>query len=115
MQLIKHFFHYRLESVVALQEMLESSMTKETFSKINQPTLLLYYYKDEVRQDSVVRVQAMKEMFDQLHTEASLKRSQEMPNTGDHVIGSLIKSKDTEGVEREIEKFMVEILKMAVQ
>ena len=109
------YSHYRLESVVALQEMLESSMTKETFSKINQPTLLLYYYKDEVRQDSVVRVQAMKEMFDQLHTEASLKRSQEMPNTGDHVIGSLIKSKDTEGVEREIEKFMVEILKMAVQ
>jgi len=104
--------HYRLESVVALEEMLESSMTKETFNKITEPTLLLYYYKDEVHQDSTVKVQPMKEMFAQLSTPANLKRDIPMPNTGDHVIGSPIKSKDVEGVEREIEKFMIEVLKM---
>jgi hypothetical protein len=104
--------HYRLEAVVALEEMLESSMTKETFNKITEPTLLLYYYKDEVHQDSTVKVQPMKEMFAQLSTPANLKRDIPMPNTGDHVIGSPIKSKDVEGVEREIEKFMIEVLKM---
>lgn len=109
------YSHYRLESVVALEEMLESSMTKETFNKISQPSLLLYYYKDEVLQDSVVKVQAMKDMFEQLKTDPSNKRSQAMPNTGDHVMGSPIKSKDTEGVEREIEKFMVEILRLSLK
>jgi len=87
-------------------------MTKETFNKITEPTLLLYYYKDEVHQDSTVKVQPMKEMFAQLSTPANLKRDIPMPNTGDHVIGSPIKSKDVEGVEREIEKFMIEVLKM---
>ncbi len=104
------YSHYRLESVVALQEMLETSMTKETFEKINEPTLLLYYYKDDVHQDSVVRVPAMKRMYDQLNTSKEKKRSIAMPNTGDHVMGSTIKSKDVEGVKREIEKFLVEVV-----
>ena len=39
---------YRLEAVVNLQEMLETSMNKSTFEKVKQPTLLLYYYKDEI-------------------------------------------------------------------
>lgn len=104
------YSEYRLEAVVALQEMLESSMKKETFNKITQPTLMLYYYKDEVHQDSVVKVQPMKEMFAQLATPAAQKRSVAMPNTGNHVIGSPIKSKDVEGVENEVAKFLEEIL-----
>lgn len=103
---------YRLEAAVALEELLESSMTKETFSRISQPTLMLYYYKDEVHQDSVVKVQPMKEMFSQLATPSSQKRSVAMPNTGNHVIASHIKSKDVAGVENEIEKFMTEVLRM---
>lgn len=39
------YSHYRLESVVQLQEMLESSMKKATFERVKQPVLLLYYYK----------------------------------------------------------------------
>jgi pimeloyl-ACP methyl ester carboxylesterase len=106
------YSHYRLEAAVALEEMLETSMTKETFNKITEPTLLLYYYKDEVHQDSTVKVQPMKDMLAQLATTANLKREIPMPNTGDHVIGSPLKSKDVEGVEREIEKFMIEVLKI---
>ena len=40
-------------------------MNKETFKKVNQPTLLLYYYKDETHQDAVVKVSAMQKMFDE--------------------------------------------------
>jgi len=104
------YSHYRLEGVVALEEMLESSMNKETFSKINQPTLMLYYYKDEIHQDSTVKVSAMREMFSQLGTAPSQKREKAMPNTGDHVIGSPIRSKDVEGVRREIELFLKEVI-----
>jgi esterase/lipase len=102
--------HYRLEGVAALQEMLETSMTKETFEKVKQPTLLLYYYKDDIHQDSVVKVSAMLKMYDELGSVN--KRKLAMPNTGDHVLGSPIKSHDVEGVQKEIEMFMKEVLKL---
>lgn len=104
------YSRYRLESAVALEEMLETSMTKETFEKITQPTQVLYYYKDEVHQDSVVKVDAIKKMFEQLKTSADKKRSLALPNTGDHVLGSPIKSGDVAGVEAAITSFMVEVL-----
>jgi pimeloyl-ACP methyl ester carboxylesterase len=105
---------YRLEAAVALEEYLETTMTKENFMKVTQPTLLLYYYKDEVHQDSVVKVSAMLNMFDELGTAANLKREMVMPNTGDHVIGSPIKSRDVAGVQKEMEKFMKEVLAIPV-
>jgi pimeloyl-ACP methyl ester carboxylesterase len=105
---------YRLEGAVALEEYLETTMTKENFKKVTQPTLLLYYYKDEVHQDSVVKVSAMLNMFDELGTPLNLKREMVMPKTGDHVIGSPIKSRDVAGVQREIEKFMKEVLAIPV-
>jgi esterase/lipase len=104
--------HYRLEAAVSLEELIETSMNKETFANVKQPTLLLYYYKDEIHQDSTVKVSAMKTMFDQLGTPANEKRSIAMPNTGTHVIGSYIRSNDVEGVQRETEKFMTEVLGM---
>jgi esterase/lipase len=106
------YYHYRIEGVVALEEMLESAMNEQTFKKVKQPTLMLYYYKDEVHQDSTVKVSAMKKMFSQLGTPADLKRSLAMPEAGDHVISSYIKSKDVEGVKRECERFLREIVRM---
>jgi pimeloyl-ACP methyl ester carboxylesterase len=105
---------YRLEAAVALEEYLETAMTKKNFEKVNQPVLLLYYYKDAVHQDSVVKVSAMLNMFDELGTPENLKHKVAMPNTGDHVIGSPIKSHDVAGVQREIEKFLKEVLLMKV-
>lgn len=108
-------YHYRLESVANLQEYLETTMLQETFQKIKQPTLMLYYYRDSIHQDSVVKVSAMKQMFEQLGTPVALKREKPMPNTGDHVIGSYIKSGDVAGVEVEITKFMMEVLKLSLK
>lgn len=103
---------YRLEATVALEELLETSMHKGTFEKVKQPTLLLYYYKDKVHQDSVVKVEAALKMFDELGTAAAQKRAVAMPGTGNHVIGSWIKSHDIAGVEREITRFMQDVLKI---
>lgn len=103
---------YRIEGAVQLQEFLETSMTENTFKKIHQPVISLYYYKDSVHQDSVVKVSAMKQMMEQISTPAKNKRSIAMPATGDHVIGSYIKSKDLDGVQIQIEKFMRDILKI---
>jgi len=103
---------YRLESLVALQEMMETTMNETTFKKVQQPTLMLYYYKDEQHQDPVVKVAAMETMFSQISTPSNLKRKVPMPETGDHVIASPIKSKDVEGVKNETVRFLTEIMKM---
>ena len=100
---------YRLEAAVALQELLETTMNEETFKKIKQPTLLLYYYKDAIQQDSTVKVSAMANMFAQISTPADKKRSVAIPNAGTHVIGSYIRSHDVAGVQREIENFLIRV------
>jgi esterase/lipase len=106
---------YRLEAIVALEEMLETTMTKKTFSKVTQPVLLLYYYKDEQHQDDVVKVSAMKKMFAQLATDTINKRAIALPNTGDHVMASPIKSKDVESVERETKRFLEEVIHLKIK
>jgi len=98
--------HYRLEAVVALQNLLEATMTEQLFKKVNQPVLALYYYKDEAHQDNVVKVAAIQKMFSSIATPDSLKTLKAMPNTGNHVLGSPILSKDVLGVEKETEAFI---------
>jgi esterase/lipase len=99
---------YATVSLVQLEELIESTMKESTFRKVTQPSLLLYYYKDQEHQDKVVKVSAMKRMFLQLATPENLKRQVAIPNAGDHVMGSYVKSKDLQTVQDEIEKFAVE-------
>lgn len=103
---------YPLEAVVQLQEYLETAMIQETFQKVKQPVLMLYYYKDEVHQDSVVSVPAMLKMFDELGTAKNEKVKQALPNAGNHVLGSYIKSKDLLGVQQGIESFLIKRLQL---
>jgi esterase/lipase len=100
--------HYRIEAVVALQNLLEATMTEETFKKIHQPTLALYYYKDEANQDNVVKVSAIQKMMQQIATPTNLKMEMAMPNTGNHVIASPIISKDIASVEKATATFIQE-------
>lgn len=104
---------YRMEAAVQLEELVETTMKGSTFEKVQQPVLLLYYYKDEEHQDPVVKVSAMKRMFTQLGTPDSLKRQVAIPNSGEHVISSYIKVKDVtalEAVKNECQKFAEEVL-----
>jgi esterase/lipase len=102
--------HYRIEAVVNLQNLLEATMTEATFKKVNQPTLALYYYKDEAHQDNVVKVKAIQKMMQQIATPANLKMEMAMPNTGNHVIASPIVSNDIVSVEKATAKFMKDII-----
>ncbi|MBV9961709.1 MAG: alpha/beta hydrolase [Parafilimonas sp.] len=106
------YWKYPLQAATQLQELIETTMTKETFEKVKQPVLMLYYYKDEQHQDSVVSVPAMLNMFPELGTQKNLKVKQAMPDVGDHVMGSYIKSKDLLEVQQAIERFMIRQLKM---
>ena len=103
---------YVTYSVVQLQELLETTMKASLFERIKTPTLLLYYYKNEQEQDPVVKVSAMKRMFSQLSTPDSLKRQVALPNVGNHVIGSWVKSKDLNSVHLACEAFAKDILRI---
>jgi pimeloyl-ACP methyl ester carboxylesterase len=103
---------YRLEAVSQLEELVESTMTKNLFQRIKQPSLSLYYYKNEEEQDPQVKVSAILKMHEELATPADLKDAVNIPTAGAHVLGSSLVSKDIEGVYREIEKFATDKLKM---
>ena len=102
--------HYRIEAVVALQHLLEATMTEATFKQIHQPTLALYYYKDEANQDNVVKVGAIQKMMQQIATPSNLKMEMAIPNAGNHVLASPIVSKDIVSVEQATAKFMQELI-----
>ena len=102
---------YRLEALVALQNLLSNTMNKETFSKVKCPVFLAYYYKTEEEQDKTVSVPAMLKMFDKLGTPAASKEKMAFPDAGAHVIASYIRSKDWQGVERETQRFLSGIIK----
>jgi esterase/lipase len=101
---------YRIEAVVALQNLLEATMTEATFKKIQQPTLALYYYKDEAHQDNVVKVSAIQKMMQQIATPSNLKLEVAVPNTGNHVLASPIVSNDIVSVEQATSKFIKDII-----
>jgi esterase/lipase len=102
--------HYRLESTVALQNLIEATMTKETFEKVHQPTLVLYYYKDEAHQDNVVKVSAIKSMLGSISTPDALKKGVAIPNAENHVLASPLVSKDIVTVEKETKDFIEKVI-----
>jgi esterase/lipase len=104
--------HYRLEGVVAVQNLLTHAMTKEVFEKVKIPVFLGYYYKDEEHQDNVVSVDAMKVMFEQVGTPAGLKKSEAFPNSGNHVITSNLLGKLTDKPIASSEAFLRDVVKL---
>lgn len=105
-------YEYRIESLVALQEYLETAMVPTTFAKVKQPVLTLAYYKNEQEQDPVVKVSAMRDMYASLGTATDKKQLVELATTGDHVQGSPIKSKDVAAVQREVKRFLQEVMEV---
>jgi len=99
---------YRIEALVELQELVESTMTRKLFHLVKQPVLMLYYYKNELEQDPTVRVKAMLKMFLQLGS--AIKRKVAIPEGAHHVLGSYVTSKDLPAVEKEIDAFMSHLI-----
>ncbi len=101
---------YRLEAIVYLQQLVDATMTKETFAKVDKPVFLGYYYKDEENQDQTVKVDAMLKMFDQLGTPENLKQKVAFPEAGCHPIGAKLFSKAWQDVEKASFQFAEEKL-----
>jgi Esterase/lipase len=104
--------NYRIEALVALQNLISNTMEPEVFSKIKCPVFLGYYYKNKTEQDNTVSIPAMLKMFGELGTPPGLKQKESFPEAGEHVIASYIRSKDWQNVEKETDKFLSDIVKL---
>lgn len=93
---------YRWEATIYLQQLVEKAMIEDVFAKVTQPVFLGYFYKDEENQDTIVRVDAMLKMFEELGTPADLKYKVAFPDAETHMIGNGELSKCIEKVENEI-------------
>ncbi len=103
---------YRIEGVLALQRLLEETMTPATFEKVIVPYYLGYYYKDVENQDKVVSTKAMQEFSELSSTPDELKRLVAFPNVGNHVITSSLHSQDYEGVIESTVNYFQEVLEI---
>jgi len=100
--------YYRLEAIVSLQELVETAATTSTFDKVTCPVFNGVYYKDEDHQDEVVRVEAIRQMHDELGTPDALKQLVEFPSAGGHVIAHGNRSGATSEVIEATTLFMEE-------
>ncbi len=103
---------YHTKGIIALEDLLEQTMTAETFGKISSPYFVGYYYKNEEEQDPVVSVAAMLEMDQQTTTPDSKKRLVPFANVNNHVLCSLRQSNDIETVRKETYRYVEEVLGM---
>ncbi|MGB0178390.1 MAG: alpha/beta hydrolase, partial [Owenweeksia sp.] len=101
-------------SLVALEELLETTMHDSLFARVNCPVLTLYYYKDDKHQDEVVDVSVIPAMHQALGTPLAKKKYIPLATPGDHVIGSSIKSMDYEIVEQQVKTFCRDVIGMPV-
>jgi esterase/lipase len=106
------YCRYRVEGIVYLQQLVEATMKEETFSQVNVPVFLGYYYKDQDHQDQTVRVDAMLDMFEQLGTSEEQKVKVAFPEAGDHVIACELTSGSVQQVTNETISFGENILRI---
>jgi len=97
---------YRLESVVELQELVETAATEDTFREVTCPVFNGVYYKDEDHQDETVRVEAIRKMHNGLGTPIDKKVLAEFPNAGTHVIAY----GESSGALAEVQKSTINFL-----
>lgn len=110
----KKYWHstYRLEAIVALEELIETIATKDTYQKVECPVFSGVYYRDEENQDQVIKVSAVREMHQNLGTPAGKHILMEFPTANTHVIAGDLKSGAVPEVFDAISNFAEETLRM---
>lgn len=101
---------YRLEAIVELQELVETTCSEELFEKVTCPAFNGVYYRDEEHQDDVVRVDAVEWMHESLATPEDKKVLEKFPNAETHVIANQKRSKAFEEVKASTFRFAEDIL-----
>lgn len=97
------YMKYRAEAIPQLQALLEAAMTPETFTAVRQPVLTMCWYKNKDIQDSLVSVDAMRLMHEQL---SSGKKKFVTLSSEAHEIGYAPDSKSVDAVVKQTVEFI---------
>lgn len=87
---------YVASALVDLQNLVSTTMIRETFTNVYCPTLTLYYYANEFEEDERVEVEVYDEMHAALGSPDGKKKLKALPTPGTHFLGSDILSSDWE-------------------
>ena len=101
---------YRVEGVIALRALLNQTMTTETWSKITQPYMVGYYFKNEEECDQTISVDAIQAFYETTATPEDQKRLCPFPNVGVHNVISKFRSQDLDDVRAKTWKYSEEVL-----
>lgn len=103
---------YPVDALIDLEQLLETTMKPETYSRIECPVLTLYYYDNFLEKDDHVDVSVYPEVHEQLGTPTDKKHLVRLETPGTHFIGSSIKSQDYQSALKVIYMFCEEVLGM---
>ncbi|MFV8226847.1 alpha/beta hydrolase [Christiangramia aquimixticola] len=103
---------YPSRALVDLQVLVETTMLPQTFKNVKCPVLTLYYHKNFMEEDEHVEVDIYEDSHALLGTPKELVALKPLDTPGTHFIGSDIKSKDINIVEKEIIEFLKNKLKI---
>lgn len=103
---------YRTEGLIALQSLLDQTMTTEVFEKITQPYFLGYYYKNDAEQDGTISTDAIRSFVLQTATSETQKMVVAFPDAGEHVIANPLKGRSVQNVQDSTARFAKQILKL---
>ena len=97
---------YHIHGTFMVRDLLNQTMTKEVFNKIDIPVFLGYYFKDEERSDHVVSVPDMIDFYESISTPENQKVRVAYPDAERHVISSWIFSKSIDIVKTDTYNFL---------
>ncbi len=100
----------QLDGYRSLAELTRGELLPEQFARVTTPLFLGYYYHDEQHQDPTVSVASMLDMYTELGTPPALKRKQDFPDAGAHVIASPLRSKASDAVYQASRDFLQQVI-----
>jgi len=105
----------RIEGHIALRSLLNQTMTKEVFSKIDIPVYVGYYYKNENEKDNIISVDAIHAFEKTIATAKDKTKFVPFSTARGHVISSMYMNQNWEEVQNSIFEFCENTLGLKVK
>lgn len=100
------YSRYHIDALIALQRLLDETMTSENFAEVEIPVFMGYYYKNEEEMDHVVSVDAMQTFFQEIGTPEDQKQAVAFADGTEHVISSSLKNPNWKNVQDKVSAFL---------
>lgn len=101
---------YHLQGAIALKSLIANMMTTETFSQVKQPIFVGYYYASEQKQDNIVSVKAIQEMYKKIKHNA--KQEVAYSKANNHLIACEYTSSQWQDVRQNTADFLEKYTKL---